>query len=89
MGSYVGSASLVKVDGSHVADVRVSLSTADAAGERWFGYVDAPDDAVATLDGLEVVLELPSGTCSRARVVIDLTAEEPLVRLVGRGIVPA
>ena len=40
------------------------------------------------LDGREVFVELPVGVRGKARVVIDLTGAQPLVRLVGSGPAP-
>jgi hypothetical protein len=87
VGSYVGSAVLLDGHNDKLADVQVSLATADATGERWFGSVQGlvghPE-----LDGHEVIIELPAGLTGKAKVVIDLTGPEPLIRLIGSGPAP-
>jgi hypothetical protein len=70
-----------------LADVQVSLATADASGERWFGSVQG-FDGHDELDGHDVVIELPAGLSGKAKVVIDITGDEPLVRLIGSGPAP-
>ena len=87
MGSYVGSAVLRNGHNNKVADVQVSLATADATGERWFGSVQGLEGH-NELDGREVTIELPAGLTGRAKVVIDLTGPEPLIRLIGNGPAP-
>jgi len=87
VGSYVGSAILFDDHNAKLADVQVSLATADAAGERWFGSVQG-FDGHDELNGADVVIELPAGLTGRAKVVIDLTREEPLIRLIGSGPAP-
>ena len=85
MGAYVGVASLLDGNDAKVADVRVTLSAADV--DHWFGTVQGLDESL-DLDGRDVVVELPAGVRGRARVVIDLTGEVPIVRLVGTGASP-
>jgi hypothetical protein len=87
MGTYVGVASLLDQHDDKLADVRVTLATADAEGVRWFGSMPN-DDAIIDLDGQEVIIELPAGTRGRAVIEIDLTGDEPRVRLVGSGPAP-
>ena len=88
MGTYVGTATLLDQQDGTQADVRVSLAAADNFGDRWFGTVQGLTGEGLTLDGHEVLVELPAGTRSRARVVIDLTGKEPVVRLIGTGRAP-
>jgi hypothetical protein len=87
MGTYVGVASLLDQHDDKLGDVRVTLATADAEGIRWFGSV-INDDVVIDLNGQEVTIQLPAGTRGRAMVEIDLTGDEPRVRLVGSGPAP-
>jgi hypothetical protein len=87
VGSYVGTAVLLDDHNDKVADVRVSLARADADGDRWFGSVQGLDPEL-DLDGHDVFVELPVGSKGRAKVVIDLTGAEPLIRLVGTGPAP-
>lgn len=88
MGTYVGTATLLDQQDGTQADVRVSLAAADNFGERWFGTVQGLTGEGLTLDGHEVIVELPAGTRSRAKVMIDLTGKEPVVRLIGTGRAP-
>lgn len=88
MGSYVGTAVLRGDNDDKLADVRVTLARADVSGDRWFGSVQGLDPTIPDLDGLEVVVELPAGLRGRARVVLDITGDVPLVRLVGMGAAP-
>lgn len=85
MGTYVGAASLLDADDSKVADVRVTLSAADV--DHWFGTVQGLDERLQ-LHGLDVTVELPAGVRGQARLVIDITGDAPLVRLVGTGTSP-
>jgi hypothetical protein len=87
VGSYFGAAVLFDEEHTKLADVQVSLATADAAGERWFGSVQGLEGH-GELNGTEVVIELPAGLTGKAKVVIDLTGEEPLIRLIGSGPAP-
>jgi hypothetical protein len=87
VGSYVGAAVLLDDHNAKLADVQVSLATADATGERWFGSVQGLDGH-PELDGHEVTIELPAGLTGKAKVVIDLTGAEPLIRLIGSGPAP-
>lgn len=87
VGAYVGTAVLLDDHDDKLADVRVSLASADAAGDRWFGSVQGLAEDLK-LDGTDVFVELPAGNRGKARVVIDLTGAEPLVRLVGNGPAP-
>jgi len=87
VGAYVGTAVLLDDHDAKLADVRVSLASADAAGDRWFGSVQGLAEDLK-LDGTDVFVELPAGNRGKARVVIDLTGAEPLVRLVGNGPAP-
>ena len=82
MGTYVGSATLLDEGDGTVIDVRVSLSTADFLGERWFASVEGLDVDLED-NGRDVVVSLPAGTQARARLVVDITGDEPVVRLVG------
>src|SRR5687768_7074617 len=82
MGTYVGSATLLDEGDGTVIDVRVSLSTADARGERWFASVEGFDVDLED-NGRDVVVSLPAGTQARARLVVDITGDDPVVRLVG------
>lgn len=86
MGTYVGAAALLDV-GTEPVDVRVTLSRADADGERWFGSVQGLEEHLE-LDGHDVWIELPTGVRGRANVIIDLTTDVPHVRLVGAGPAP-
>jgi hypothetical protein len=86
VGTYVGAASLLDERDGKRADVRVTLARADVDGERWFGSVQGLEGT--DLDGQDVVVELPAGFSGHARVVIDLTGDAPLVRLVGTGPAP-
>lgn len=87
VGTYNGVASLLDEHDAKLLDVQLSLSRADAEGTRWFGSVrDA--QAVIDLNGRDVIIELPSGTRGRAHVEIDLTNDDPRVRLVGSGSSP-
>ena len=87
MGTYVGIAELLDHDDAKLADVRVTLARADAEGEHWFGAVEGLDDHLE-LDGQDVIVQLPVGSRGHARVVIDLTGDVPVVRLVGSGPAP-
>jgi hypothetical protein len=87
VGSYVGAAVLLDDHNAKLADVQVSLATADAAGERWFGSVQGLEGH-GELNGADVVIELPAGLTGKAKVVIDLTGDEPLIRLIGSGPAP-
>jgi hypothetical protein len=88
MGTYVGSATLTDEHDGTLAEVKVTLATADALGEHWFGSVQGLDVDGTEINGHEVVVSLPSGISGTAKVVIDLTGSEPLVRLVGTGRAP-
>jgi hypothetical protein len=88
MGTYVGSATLTDEHEGTLAEVTVTLATADALGERWFGSVQGLAGNGTAIDGREVVVALPSGISGKARVVIDLTGPEPVVQLVGTGRAP-
>lgn len=83
MGTYLGSASLLDEGDGTVVDVRVTLSTADPQGEKWFASVQGFAGVDAGHDGRDVIVSLPTGTKSRARLVVDITGDEPVVRLVG------
>lgn len=83
MGTYVGAASLLD-EGAGTIAVRVTLARADVDGERWFGSVQGLEEHLE-LDGHDVVVQLPTGARGTANVVIDLTGDEPHVRLVGTG----
>jgi hypothetical protein len=83
MGTYVGSATLLDEGDGTVVDVRVALSTADPFGEKWFASVEGLADVGADFDGRDVLVSLPAGTKARARVVVDITGDEPVIRLVG------
>ena len=87
MGSYVGAASLLDQNDDKLADVQLTLASANAEGTRWFGSVQN-DDTVIDLNGIEVIIQLPAGTRGRAMVEIDLTGDEPRIRLVGSGPAP-
>ena len=87
VGHYVGAAILLDDHNDKLADVQVSLSTADASGDRWFGSVQGVG-ADSGLDGRDVVIQLPAGLTGKAKVVIDLTTDEPLIRLIGSGPAP-
>ena len=80
MGTYVGTATILDED-VRLADVRVTLGSTDEFAERWVGVVQGID--AIDLDGREVVIELPTGMHGKARVEIDLTRDEPVIRLVG------
>jgi hypothetical protein len=84
MGAYVGAVTLVATATPRQLDgVEVTLAAAD---DRWFGTVQA--GGTGLLDGETVVVRLPSGLEGTARVVIDLTGPEPLIRLRGVGRAP-
>src|SRR5687768_8114211 len=85
-GTYVGSASLIDLRDGTGAEVTVTLARASSDGSRWFGSVQGLDNF--DLDGQDVDVRLPTGTHSRAQVMIDLTGDIPLVRLVGSGPAP-
>lgn len=80
MGTYVGTATIIDED-VQIADVRVTLGSTDEYAEHWVGVVQGLD--AGDLDGREVMVHLPTGQQGRARVVIDLTRDEPVIRLVG------
>lgn len=86
VGTYNGVASLLDEHDAKLVDVRLTLATADDAGLRWFGSTN--DQAVIDLNGHEVTIELPAGTRGRAMVDIDLSGDEPRIRLVGSGPAP-
>jgi hypothetical protein len=88
VGTYVGAASLRDANYVNLADVRVTLARADADGEAWYGSVQGLGDEQLVIDGQDVIVELPAGFRGRARVVIDLTGDVALVRLVGTGPAP-
>ena len=82
MGVYSGAANLRDLNEQPInGDVTVSLATTDLMDGGWRGYAYGID--LTALDGEEVIIELPHGTSGRARVVIDLTGDQPLTRLVG------
>ena len=82
MGTYSGAAYLKDADQQPIdGDVTVSLATTDLMDGGWRGYAYGID--LTARDGEEVIVELPHGTTGRARVVIDLTGDQPLTRLVG------
>ena len=89
VGTYNGVASLLDEHDANLADVQLTLATADATGTRWFGSV-RHDAAVIDLDGRDVVIQLPTGTRGHATVQIDLTDDggEPRIRLIGAGPAP-
>lgn len=87
VGTYNGVASLLDEHDAKLADVQLTLASTDNTGLRWFGSV-RNDENVIDLDGHEVVIQLPAGTRGRATVEIDLTGDEPLIRLVGTGPAP-
>ena len=80
MGTYVGTATILDED-VRLGEVRVTLGTPDEFADRWVGVVQGID--AIDLDGREVVIELPSGQLGKARVEIDLTRDDPVIRLVG------
>jgi hypothetical protein len=86
MGAYVGSAVLLDSHQEKLADVQVSLASASAEGDRWFGSVQG--DIALLDDGAEVLVELPAGMRGRARLWIDLTVDPPVIRLSGSGASP-
>ena len=82
MGVYSGAATLRDRDDRAIdGDITVTLATTDLTEGGWRGYAYGID--LTARDGEEVVIELPHGTSGRARVVIDLTGDEPLTRLLG------
>lgn len=86
VGTYTGSAVLLDEQQREISVAQVSLATTDLVEGGWRGYAYGID--LTAQDGHEIVVELPHGTSGRARVVIDLTADEPIVRLVGLGAGP-
>ena len=83
MATYVGSAVLLDADDVQIGSAQVSLATIDVSAGTWQGYAHGIDPAL--LQGREVIVTLPTGTKGRARVVVDLTAEKPVIRLIGIG----
>ena len=83
MGTYVGAAVLLDADDSQIGSAQVSLATIDVSDGTWQGYAHGIDPAL--LEGREITVTLPTGTKGRARVVIDLTGANPVIRLIGIG----
>ena len=80
MGTYVGTATILDQD-VRIADVKVTLGSTDVYADKWVGVVQGLD--AKDLAGREIVLHLPTGQEAKARVEIDLTRDEPVIRLVG------
>jgi hypothetical protein len=87
VGTYNGVASLLDEHDAKLADVQLTLATTDDTGLRWFGSV-RNNDTMIDLNGQEVVIQLPAGTRGTATVEIDVTGDEPGIRLVGSGPAP-
>jgi hypothetical protein len=82
VGVYSGAATLRDQNQEPIdGDVTVSLATTDLMDGGWRGYAYGID--LTARDGEEIFVELPHGTSGKARVVIDLTGDQPLTRLVG------
>jgi hypothetical protein len=81
--TYVGSAELLDGDDQHVLSAQVSLASIDVTDGSWQGYAHGID--AADLDGHDVTVSLPNGTTGRARVIVDLTGDTPIIRLKGIG----
>ena len=87
MGAYDGKAALIDQEHGRLDDVHVSLATADPMGEKWFGTVRG-EFGHPELDGHDVIIELPAGMSGKVKVQIDLTRDDPVVRLIGSGPAP-
>lgn len=79
----MGSAILLDENDQQIAAANVSLASIDVTDGTWQGYAHGVDPAM--LEGREITVSLPTGTTGRARVVVDLTGREPVIRLIGVG----
>jgi hypothetical protein len=84
VGSYVGVATLLDEHRQAIGDAKVTLASVGSTDGGWFGNVQA-DLAGLVRDGDRLVVKLPGGLEGRVRVTIDLTGEQPVIRLRGIG----
>ncbi len=87
MATFVGRVTVLDEQLGPIGTVGATLATTGETGGAWFGLLPTGLAGLVS-NGDRVWVQLPNGLQGEARVIVDLTGAEPVIRLRGVGRAP-